>query len=109
MYGTYATQGAPRTNSKWKTNIKFPSQAGKGCLIKWLSENISKLVSGRNMGQINLSFLDIVSQKVVPHFNVLGFCKEHWIFRYAYGTGAVTKQRHMRTLLTKVTQYVCDM
>ena len=40
-YNTYDTQGAPRTNSKWKAHTKFLSQAGKGCLVKWLCENIS--------------------------------------------------------------------
>ena len=97
-----------KTNSERKTHIKLPSQVGKGYLVKWFCENVSELVLGRNIGQIDLSFLYIVSQEVVSHFNVLGFCVEHWVFSNAYGTGAVTKQRQSGTLLTKVAQSVHD-
>jgi hypothetical protein len=42
------------------------------------------------MDQSYLPFLNIVSQKMIPHFFVLGFGMEHWVLGNAYGTGAVT-------------------
>ena len=87
---TYTTQGAPRTNSNRWTHSKLSSQTGKGCLVKWFGENVCKLVLGGDMHKLNVAFLHIVSQKVVPHLYVFGFWVEHWIFGYAYGTGAIT-------------------
>jgi hypothetical protein len=60
------------------------------------------------MDQRYLPFLNIVSQKMIPHFYVLGFGMEHWVLRNAYGTGAVTLKWNMGILLTKVTHGVCD-
>jgi hypothetical protein len=42
------------------------------------------------MDQSYLSFLYVVSQKMIPHFHVLGFGMEHWVLCNAYGTGAMT-------------------
>jgi hypothetical protein len=42
------------------------------------------------MDQGYLSFLYVVSQKMIPHFYVLGFGMEHWVLCNAYGTGAIT-------------------
>jgi hypothetical protein len=53
-----------------------------------------------------LSFLYVVSQKIIPHFYVLGFGMEHWVLCNAYGTGAVTLKWGMGILLTKVTRGV---
>jgi hypothetical protein len=60
------------------------------------------------MDQSYLSFLYIVSQKMIPHFYVLGFGMEHWVLCYTYGTGAVKLKWNMGILLTKVTHGVCD-
>jgi hypothetical protein len=60
------------------------------------------------MDEIYVSLLNIVSQKVVPHFYMLGSGVKHGIFGNANGTRAITHKRHMGTLLTKVTQCVCD-
>jgi hypothetical protein len=60
------------------------------------------------MDQSYLSFLYIVSQKMIPHFYVLGFGMEHWVLCNTYGTGAVTLKWNMGILLTKVTHDVCD-
>jgi hypothetical protein len=54
------------------------------------------------------SFLYVVSQKMIPHFYVLGFGREHWVLCNAYGTDAVTLKLVMGILLTKVTHGVCD-
>jgi hypothetical protein len=60
------------------------------------------------MDQSYLSFLYVVSQKMIPHFYVLGFGMEHWVLCNAYGTGAITLKWDMSILLTKVTHGVCD-
>jgi hypothetical protein len=60
------------------------------------------------MNQSYLSFLYVVSQKMIPHFYVLGFGMEHWVLWNAYGTGAITLKWDMGILLTKVTHGVCD-
>jgi hypothetical protein len=60
------------------------------------------------MDQIYLSFLYIVSQKMIPHFYVLGFGLEHWVLCNAYGTSAITLKWDMGILLTKVAHGVCD-
>jgi hypothetical protein len=60
------------------------------------------------MDQSYFSFLYVVSQKMIPHFYVLGFGMEHWVLCNAYGTGAITLKWNMGILLTKVTYGVCD-
>jgi hypothetical protein len=44
------------------------------------------------MTQHDGPFLHIVSQEMIPHFYVFGSGMKHWVFRYAYGTGAITKK-----------------
>jgi hypothetical protein len=58
------------------------------------------------MAQHNGPFLHIISQEMVSHFHVFGFGVKHWVFRYAYGTGAFTKKWDLGALLTKVSQSV---
>jgi hypothetical protein len=60
------------------------------------------------MDQSYLSFLYVVSQKMIPHFYVLGFGMEHRVLCNAYGTGAITLKWDMGILLTKVTHGVGD-
>jgi hypothetical protein len=60
------------------------------------------------MDQSYISFLYIVSQKMIPHFYVLGVEMEHWVLCNAYGTGDVTLKWDMGILLTKITHSVCD-
>jgi hypothetical protein len=60
------------------------------------------------MDQGYLPFLYIVSQKMIPHFNVFCFGMEHWVLCNAYGTGAVTLKWNTGILLTKVTHGVRD-
>jgi hypothetical protein len=47
------------------------------------------------MDQGYLSFLYVVSQKMIPHFYVLGFGMKHWVLCNAYGTGAITLKLDM--------------
>jgi hypothetical protein len=60
------------------------------------------------MDQSYLPFLYVVSQKMIPHFYVLGFGMKNWVLCYTYDTGAVTLKWNMGILLTKVTHGVCD-
>jgi hypothetical protein len=60
------------------------------------------------MDEVYISLLNIVSPKVVPHFYVFGSGVKHEVFGNTNGTHAITHERHMGTLLTKVTQRVCD-
>jgi hypothetical protein len=60
------------------------------------------------MDEVYVSLLNIISQNVVPHFYVFGFGVKHGIFGNTNGTRAITRERYMGTLLTKVTQCVCD-
>jgi hypothetical protein len=58
------------------------------------------------MNQHNGPFFHIVSQEMIPHFYVFGYGMKHWVFCYAYGTGAITKKWDLGALLTKVSQSV---
>jgi hypothetical protein len=60
------------------------------------------------MDEVYVSLLNIISQKVVPHFYMFGSGVKHEIFGNTKDTRAITHARHMGTLLTKVTQRVCD-
>jgi hypothetical protein len=60
------------------------------------------------MDEVYVSLLNIVSQKVVPHFYVFGSGVKHGVLGNTDGTHAITHEWHMGTLLTKVTQCVCD-
>ena len=73
------------------THPKLTTQASESSLIKWFGENVSYLVLGGDMAQNNLSFLHIVSQEMISHFDLFGSGVENWIFGKAYGTSAVTK------------------
>jgi hypothetical protein len=57
------------------------------------------------MDQSYLSFLYVVSQKIIPHFYGLGFGMEHWVLCNAYATGAITLKWNMGILLTEMFLY----
>ena len=50
------------------------------------------------MVQLNVSFLLMVTQEVKADLYMFGFRVENRVFGYAYGTGAITKQRHSREM-----------
>jgi hypothetical protein len=60
------------------------------------------------MDEVYVSLLSIVSQKVVSHFYMFGSGVKHMVFGNTNGTRGITDERYMGTLLTKVTQRVCD-
>jgi hypothetical protein len=54
------------------------------------------------MDEVYVSLLNIVSQEVAPHFYVFGSGVKHGVFGNTNGTCAITHERYMGTLLTKV-------
>jgi hypothetical protein len=60
------------------------------------------------MDEVYVSLLNIVSLEVVPHLYMFGSGVQHEIFGNTNSTRAITHERNMGTLLTKVTQRVCD-
>jgi hypothetical protein len=60
------------------------------------------------MDEVYVSLLNIVSQEVIPYFYVFGSGVKHEIFGNTNGTHDITHERYMGTVLTKVTQRVCD-
>jgi hypothetical protein len=60
------------------------------------------------MDHVYFPFLYIVSQKMIPHFYVLGFGVENCVLCNTYGTGAITLKWDMGILLTKVNHGVTD-
>jgi hypothetical protein len=49
------------------------------------------------MDEVYVSLLNIVSQKVVPHFYMFSSGVKHGIFGNANGTRVITYERHMGT------------
>jgi hypothetical protein len=96
----------PKNQLERATNPKFPLQAHKCSLVERLCKDVCKLILSRDMTQDNGPFLHIVSQEMIPHLYVFGSKVKHWVFRYAYGTGAITKKWDLGALLTKVSQCV---
>jgi hypothetical protein len=60
------------------------------------------------MDEVYVSLLNIVSQEVVPHLYMFDSGAKHGVFDNTNGTCAITHERYMGTLLTKVTHHVCD-
>jgi hypothetical protein len=98
----------PKNQLERATNPKFSPQAHRCSLVERLCKDVCKLTLGRDMTQHNGPFLHIVSQEMVSHFYVFGSGVKHWVFRYTYGTGAITKKWDLGALLTKVSQGVWD-
>jgi hypothetical protein len=97
---------SPKNQLERARNPKFPPQAHKCTLVERLCKNVGKLILGRDMAQHNGPFLHIVSQEMIPHFYVFGSGMKNWVFRYTYGTGAITKKWDLGALRTKVSQCV---
>ena len=56
------------------------------------------------MVQINVSFLLMVTQEVKAYLYMFGLGVENKVFGYAYGTNAITKQRHSSEMQAIVSQ-----
>ena len=58
--------------SKGVTNPKLPSQASKGVLLKRFGENICGLPLWRDMDQVYVASLMVISQEMEPDIYVFG-------------------------------------
>jgi hypothetical protein len=79
----------PQESTRKGNKPQVPPQAHKCSLVERLCKDVCKLILGRDMTQHNGPFLHIVSQEMIPHLYVFGCRMKHWVFRYAYGTGAI--------------------
>jgi hypothetical protein len=88
-----------------------PSSPRKRVKLAWSRGLVKMSASWSFVGTwIKVIFpFSIVSQKMVSHFYVLGYGKEHWVLCNTYGTGAITLKWDMGILLTKVTHVVRDL
>ena len=60
------------SDQKGVTNPKLPSQASKGVLLKWFGENICSLPLWRDMVQVYVASLMVISQEVELDIYVFG-------------------------------------
>jgi hypothetical protein len=74
----------------------------KSFFIKGFGQNISKLASGINIAQFDVSFLIMITKKVKENINVLGPRMQHRVLGNTYGTRAITKQMHMMKIQAKI-------
>ena len=58
--------------SKGVTNPKLPSQASKGVLLKWFCEDICGLPLWRDMDQVYVASVMVISQEMEPDIYVFG-------------------------------------
>jgi hypothetical protein len=69
-----------------------PPQRSKSRSIKAFCENVSQLSLCVNVFHHYVSFLNMVSQKVVSHFDVFCSPMEDRILGETYGTGVITHE-----------------
>jgi hypothetical protein len=98
----------PNRNSKRKNNSKLSSQTSICSLVQRLGSDFGKLLFCGYMDEVYVSLLNIFSQKVIPRLYVFGSEVNYGIFGNTNGTRAITLERYMGTLVTKITQRVCD-
>jgi hypothetical protein len=60
-------------------NTKLPLQRSKMRRIEWFSENVSQLPLCIDEYHHNISFLNMVSQEVVSHYDVFGSPVKNWV------------------------------
>jgi hypothetical protein len=98
----------PNRSSKRKNDTKFSSQMHKCSLVQRLGQDMGELLFSWHMDEVYVPLLNIVSQEVVPDYYMFGSGVKHGVFGNTDGTRAITHERYMGTLLTKVIQCVCD-
>ena len=79
-------------------------QFPKSCLVKWLGENISKLLLCTYIRQVNITSSDMIPDEVMPDFNMLRLVMLHWIVGYLNSTLVVTQERDFAKVDTIVPQ-----
>lgn len=75
-------------------NSKIKEQGAKSTNIERLIEDISRLIFSKNILNINISFLNVISDKMKSDINVLRPSMQHMIIEYGYNTCFVTADRN---------------
>jgi hypothetical protein len=71
--------GSPSNQAIGMINTKLPLQRSKTRRIEGFGENVGQLPLCVNKLHLYLPLLNMVSQKVVSHFNVFGSPVENWV------------------------------
>jgi hypothetical protein len=71
--------GSPSNQDIGMANTNLPPQRSKTRRIEGFGENVGQLPLYVNKLHLYLSLLNMVSQKVVSHFDVFGSPMENWI------------------------------
>ena len=69
----YNTRETTKPNSERKANTQLPPQMSKCGLIQGFGEDICELVLASNIAKVNVSSLNMISQKMISHIYVFGF------------------------------------
>jgi hypothetical protein len=83
-------------------NTNLPPQISKARRINGFGENVSQLLLCIYVSHLNVSFLYMVSQKVVPPLKVSRSLVVDWIFGYGDGTGVITHEGNSLKTHSKV-------
>ena len=75
-------------------------QISESCFIKWLYKHICKLVLGWNIAKLNISMVEMITNKVMANLNVLCSLVLHWVVTNLDCTFIVTQKRHFVTMDT---------
>jgi hypothetical protein len=73
-------------------NTNSPPQISKSRRIKGFGENVSQLPLCVYVSHLNISFLNVISQKVVSPLKASHSLMEDWIFGYRDGTSVITHE-----------------
>jgi hypothetical protein len=87
---TWQIASSPSNQAIGMANAKLPPQRSKTRRIEGFGKNVSQLPLCVNELYFYISPLNMVSQKVVSHFDVFGSPIENWIMGQLYRTGAIT-------------------
>jgi hypothetical protein len=69
-----------------------PPQISKSRRIKGFGENVNQLPLCVYVSHLNISFLNVISQKVVSPLKASHSLMEDWIFGYRDGTGVIAHE-----------------
>ena len=83
-------QGFQSTKIACAYNIDFTPQFLESFLIKRLREYIGKLIFGVDIRERNISICHMITDEMIPYFNMLCLAMEHRIVRNFDGTLTVT-------------------
>jgi hypothetical protein len=82
----------PSNQTVGMANTMLPPQRIKMRRIEGFGENIGQLPLCVNKFHLYLSLFNMISQKVVSHFDVFCSSVENWVMGKAYGTRAITHE-----------------